>query len=426
MCTIRKVISSSSSTRKVGEDEDLLVEILIRLPGHRSAFRCKPVCRRWNSLISAPYFLRRFVSHHQALSAAESESPVLTVSQVRQLILSFLPSRPQIQSEFSVLDCINDLLLLGFQGRETDQELRRTYLICNPFTKQWVALPLAPVGSSSLGWIVKLVREPFDSLGEDQLFPCQFRVVRIYTPITPPASQAEVDVYIFCSRSGRWTKSVLRLDRELRCVCAYRVVSAHGKLYWLNYLQQLVKWDPSSPAALPTLLDGCEIDQRIRCYGLWVLEGVLHLVCKHWMDVDSILSIWRLEENGRGGSWRKQYEFTFPENVRFIVKNKDGREIEVSDLRFQRVIGLHHERSEVVFLSVFDVPHQESAILSWDMRNKEFKFLAYRDKGIRRFDFQADQLFQPRVTFWPSSIPNHKKWRDTYNGSYNCWFSPSN
>ncbi|CAI0546602.1 unnamed protein product [Linum tenue] len=60
-------------------DDDLLVEILIRLPDPRSAFRCKSICKRWNSLISAPYFSRRFLSHHRALSAAAAAEPPLLI-----------------------------------------------------------------------------------------------------------------------------------------------------------------------------------------------------------------------------------------------------------------------------------------------------------------------------------------------------------
>ncbi|CAL1361853.1 unnamed protein product [Linum trigynum] len=48
------------------EDDDLLLEILIRLPDPITAWRCKPVCKHWNSLVSTRYFKRRFVSHHQS------------------------------------------------------------------------------------------------------------------------------------------------------------------------------------------------------------------------------------------------------------------------------------------------------------------------------------------------------------------------
>ncbi|CAI0546394.1 unnamed protein product [Linum tenue] len=93
--------------------DDLLGEILIRLPDTKSAFRCKPVCKRWRSLISSPSFSRRFVSHHQSTGEARTSASSYGRRQ-----------RPAIDKNCS--------------------ELGRTYVLCNPFTKQWMALPLAP------------------------------------------------------------------------------------------------------------------------------------------------------------------------------------------------------------------------------------------------------------------------------------------
>ncbi|CAI0403643.1 unnamed protein product [Linum tenue] len=86
----RKPITSTSSLfSKL--DVDLLLEVLIRLPDPRSAVRCKPVCKLWNSLLPAPYFSPRFLSHHPISFAGEPKPPPLTPSELRELILSFLP-----------------------------------------------------------------------------------------------------------------------------------------------------------------------------------------------------------------------------------------------------------------------------------------------------------------------------------------------
>ncbi|CAI0546945.1 unnamed protein product [Linum tenue] len=355
----------SSIISTLGVDEDLLVEILIRLPGPKSVFRCKSVSRRWNALISAPYFSRRFVSHHRTPSpanAGESEQPVLIISHVRQLISSFLPFPHGTESKFSVLDSVKDLLLIGFWGPETtEQELRRTHLICNPFTKQWVALPLAPKMAARLSrdrWIVKLVLEPFNSSSSSA--PREFRVVRMYNPMR--GGPAKVDVYTFCSRSGRWTKSVLRLDADLRCwIADHRVVSTNGKLYWLNSMRGVVvKWDPPfcqldygmvGTARFPVLLEGCELDSQITsCYGLWVSEDDggdhVHMVCNERMgSMGSMMSVWRLveDEKGGGGCWRKQYEVAWSNSLSCARKYRDGNgsemeiEIEMLDLVFTTV-----------------------------------------------------------------------------------------
>ncbi|KAM0834922.1 hypothetical protein ACQ4PT_063272 [Festuca glaucescens] len=47
------------------EDDDLLREILIRLPPQPSSLpRASAVCKRWRRLVSDPSFFRRFRLHH--------------------------------------------------------------------------------------------------------------------------------------------------------------------------------------------------------------------------------------------------------------------------------------------------------------------------------------------------------------------------
>ncbi|CAI0546957.1 unnamed protein product [Linum tenue] len=413
----------SSIISTLGVDDDLLVEILIRLPGPKSAFRCKSVCRRWNALISAPYFSRRFVSHHQSLSpaaaaaAVEFEQPVLTPSQVRPLISSFLPFPDGTEFEFSVLDSVNDLLLLGFWGKDpTEQELRRTHLVCNPFTKQWVALPLAPkmaVRLSHYRWIVKLVREPFDSSHE---LPRGFRVVRMYDPMREGA--AKVDVYMFCSRSGRWTKSVLRLEPDLRCWTNdhehhRRVVSTNGKLYWLNDKGGVVKWDPFCQddygTRFPMLLEGCKLDSESTCYGPWVSEGAVHIVCRK--SSYAVLSVWRLMEEGKGGCWSKLYDFSWSNNLscRFGSVVLLGYRLYPQNSGI--VVGLHPQKSGIVFLLGYRLKDSKPIILSLNFRDREFEFVTHQATD-------ADKMIQPTVPFWPSLIA---MLQNPYNGSYDCW-----
>ncbi|KAK1629160.1 hypothetical protein QYE76_003475 [Lolium multiflorum] len=57
---------SPSSRAPALEDENLLQEILLRLPPQPSSLpRASLVCRRWRSTLSDPKFLRRFRKHHR-------------------------------------------------------------------------------------------------------------------------------------------------------------------------------------------------------------------------------------------------------------------------------------------------------------------------------------------------------------------------
>ncbi|CAI0412470.1 unnamed protein product [Linum tenue] len=114
------------------------MEILIRLPDPRSACRCKIVCQLWRSVISDASFNRRFVSHRQ----------IMTPGDLKSVVLSFLPPMPngvKDRDALRVLHCDKDLVLCGFWDKACDDgEYSRSYLVCNPFTKQWHGLPLAP------------------------------------------------------------------------------------------------------------------------------------------------------------------------------------------------------------------------------------------------------------------------------------------
>ncbi|CAL1365842.1 unnamed protein product [Linum trigynum] len=125
--------------------DDLLIEILIRLPSPKFACRISTVCKRWSSLISSPRFNRSFVSHHESIN--ELHPPLVLSSEDQQSIIQGFVPMPSVDHElrFAVLDSFQDLLLCGFQMPEDlDDEFRRSYFVCNPFTKQWIALPLAP------------------------------------------------------------------------------------------------------------------------------------------------------------------------------------------------------------------------------------------------------------------------------------------
>ncbi|CAI0466291.1 unnamed protein product [Linum tenue] len=426
----RKLISSSSSISKL-EANDLLVEILIRLPDPRSAVRCKSICKGWNSVISAPDFSRRLASHHRSLSAAnnESEQPVLTPAEVRQLILSFLPFPDDAGSKFLVLDSIKDLLLLGFWGNETCQELRRTHLVCNPFTKQWISLPLPPKMAARphrYRWTVKLVCKPFISLGEeDQVFPGRFQVVRMYTPLS---LYAKVEVYMFCSRSGRWARFVLDHDHHsLRCFSPDHVALNNGKLYWANSWKRFVKWDPFSldhNSTLPIVIDGPKFSGRLS--GPWTSAGALHVTCTRWERSNESpsswidLSVWRLEEEEHGGGWRKQNEVTNLEGVCKITSNSETKVLD--HLRFQDVVGMHPDKPGIVFLSAFGAAdHYKEVVVFYDFGKNKLEFLAYEE--VQSYYTYLNPVVQPRVTFWPSMIPNYKMLQRGYNGSYNCWLS---
>ncbi|CAL1400349.1 unnamed protein product [Linum trigynum] len=195
---------------------DLLIEILIRLPNPRSSCQCKAVCKLWRSLITDPSFSLRFISHHQS---RYQPAAVFLPSHKPQSILSFLPMPDEARPDLRAFDCFKDLLLCGFA--DLFGELGRSYLVCNPFTKQWIALPLAPEKPKGghFGSAVVLVCQPRTSssskynrlqqLGvepEPEPEPAfvyseyRFRVVCLFQ------CGDYMMLQVFCSESRKWTK----------------------------------------------------------------------------------------------------------------------------------------------------------------------------------------------------------------------------
>ncbi|KAE8767061.1 putative F-box protein [Hordeum vulgare] len=129
-----------SSSAAPLEDENLLPEILLRLPPQPSSLpRASLVCKRWRSVASDPGFLRRFRIHHR-------RSPPLLgcfVQDDEHHAISFLPTseppnrvppgRFSLQfkpgSRFTLLDCRHGLVLVVMS-----HEMRHQFVVWDPVT----------------------------------------------------------------------------------------------------------------------------------------------------------------------------------------------------------------------------------------------------------------------------------------------------
>ncbi|CAI0546620.1 unnamed protein product [Linum tenue] len=428
-CLSAAMAFQNSSIVELGDD--LLAEVLIRLPGPRSAFRSKSVCKRWNSLISAPCFSRRFVSHHRKIGPAaaggEPDPPFLTPSKLREWILTFLPLPIADRSRLSVLDCFEDLLLLGFRWTAAaDDELRRTLLVCNPFVKQWVALPPLPVQSSPIWSYAKLVREPCNSIalhsdddnggrgGEAITHHSdrRFRVVRLYQlgdHRQTASSNSTLDV--FCSESGEWTRvALLDIFGEFGPHRNFDV-SLNGKLYWANKPAQVVEWNPfrlQDPARRTTMDDAAPFPDSMS-YSLTASQGALHMILQSDWKKPEGMSLWRLEEGeGEGRSWRKLYEVSDDdaddESESIIPYDGGGG---CSRPQFFTVVGHHPDKSEVFFLRCREM--SQDRVYACNLRTKEAELLSDQEE----LNFDSTMFHQPRVHLWTTQIPNYVKLRGT-------------
>ncbi|CAI0546825.1 unnamed protein product [Linum tenue] len=393
--------------------DDLLVQILIRLPDPRPACRCKSVCKRWNSLISTPSFNRRFVHHHRSSNhhLPLPDDPNELQSTIRRL--GFLP-RAYVLNDLRVLDCFKDLVLCGFWDLYNNNDIPgRSYLICNPFTKQWVALPLAP--KKRIGYeqaVARLVCEPRNPkklyLGDNDepafvySSEYRFRVVCIYQV----GSSTELD--LFFSETWKWRREVLSLRDCVRSGNKSVVSSScNGELFWsyhkLEDLKQLGRVHYSVAAFDPFRFDAGRRPASIDvsafaakpCWVISVSQGALHVIAFEGRGAGEVvgwrLSVWRLEEDRR--SWRKLCEG--------LVSKKTTRCGKYRVERCDVELCLHPSKPGVVLFNWLDGDRDANAILSWDLRRKEVELFAELEggPGVCRF-----MVFQPRVHCWPTSI----------------------
>ncbi|KAJ1274268.1 hypothetical protein BS78_05G049500 [Paspalum vaginatum] len=129
-----------------GLPEDAILEILARVPAqsiHR--FRC--VSRRWRDLIADPLHRRRLPQNLEGFFFSDAESFFVVVmpgipAPLFDRRFSFLTKLPG-NGDIRLLHSYNGLLLFGHGAldRGADGELGRGYVVCNPATEQWVAVP---------------------------------------------------------------------------------------------------------------------------------------------------------------------------------------------------------------------------------------------------------------------------------------------
>ncbi|CAI0396194.1 unnamed protein product [Linum tenue] len=174
----------------------LLLEVFGCLP-LTDAFRCRSVCKLWLSCLDR--------DHKTLKQVVEGSS--------------------------------NGLLLCS-----PNDYSRRLYYICNPLTKQWLALPRSPPRRRHHYVQVGFICDPFYHVqydGEDGSVTLndRFGVKVVRLPFflgNEEGSPIEMEVEIFSSQTGCWTTSTVMLPKRLR-FDEYNpqiAIPHNGRLYW--------------------------------------------------------------------------------------------------------------------------------------------------------------------------------------------------
>ncbi|CAL1409662.1 unnamed protein product [Linum trigynum] len=411
-----------TTINKLGDD--LLVEILIRgLPNPRSACSSKLVCKRWSSLISGPRFNRRFVSRGRETNPPMPDDPL----ELLGIIRGFLPPMPHgVVDTLRVLDCNKDLVLCGFWdlGEDYEKDERsRSYLVCNPFTKQWIALPLAPRKPcrGSYREQAGLVCEPSIShkldLGDDDgeafvYFEYRFRVVRTYIDVFVGS---KIDV--FCSETGEWAKEALVCRNEF---ILQSLVSCNEELFWAYDKDPdvrkfwVARFNPFRLDMPPASIDPPALFSVERKWSVYVSQGALHFLLLENETIPVRFTVWRLEEEEGDDQyrWGKQFERSLSETSKCCDYDIVGDGC--------RPLGLHPHKPEIAFFRC-NAGKNKNAILCYDDSAREAELKVFGElAGLP--DGHGLRVFQPRVCCWPTPIPRYRELQGVYDGSYSFWF----
>ncbi|CAN0896316.1 F-box protein At5g49610 [Linum grandiflorum] len=228
----------------------LLVEVLARLP-LRNVFQCKSVCKLWLSCIQDSCFVTRFVEWNEGKNDDLQQKQVIsfpvapnldemlliqpscsipvTASQVSLEFLPFfaewVPPPKGILNYRKFVSASNNGLLVCSPKNSAQ------YYICNPLTRQWLALPLAPPtqrGAFGVGFIC-----------DDSRFG--LNLVRLL--ISRYGNPTQISAELFSSKTG-WSTLVLPDDIVSDLCVQCPPVSYKGKIHWLLTDRNFMIYDP--------------------------------------------------------------------------------------------------------------------------------------------------------------------------------------
>ncbi|PON54877.1 F-box domain containing protein [Trema orientale] len=271
--------------------DDLLFEILIRLPNPRSLIQCGAVCKRWFSLVSrSEYFIRTFNHHHRhqrrrrrQIKSPNSRGAYCTYSGLpavhylkRHKCYEFFseesrilhrghngqqqqqPSPPGGGGGGGYLDFLGSWVEEGFPFiRSSFHDLllvdrtRKDFYICNPLTRQCVALPEAPTYPEAADRIYRsgfACEAKCDESHNSYDHYCNCSVKYSVVVVSTDDYELEYRGSIFSSETGEWSTSTFQFPVRLY-IWHCTPVGCGGIIYWPygpSDFRGIVAFDPSS------------------------------------------------------------------------------------------------------------------------------------------------------------------------------------
>ncbi|CAK7339005.1 unnamed protein product [Dovyalis caffra] len=335
----KEVKSNLSSAAIIGGNQDILTEILLRIPA-KSLFKFKCVSKQWLSVISDPKFCLSHTRHKLSryptpnallLKNQYSSSPEFQVVPLKDAtkvpFLDYL-NVPRIKIERScngLLLCSSASFLktgerlkneLGVEGVPVPpanlvdhssyvingDDLGRRYFICNPTTREFKRLPfpsyilIPELLLPHYPWLFY----PWIFLAFDPMKSPYYKIILLRM-----MSKTEIGIDVYSSKTESWTRAPTLFERPLR-MFSYDGIFCNGAIYWYSKAATSVYFDVDSETvkkiAMPPMLKDMPLT-HISYFG--ESRGHLNLVGFNNFSNLSELYVWEMPPNHCG--WLLRY-----------------------------------------------------------------------------------------------------------------------
>ncbi|XP_021283295.1 F-box protein At5g07610-like [Herrania umbratica] len=226
-----------SSAETIAHNQDLLTQILIRIPP-KPLFKLKSVSKRWLSLISTIQFCHSHSLYRQNQGFLTPTALFLGIGNYYRLPfgLPVLPFNPETQvpvldfivdPQFKILQSCNGLLL-GQCYYKSDEGLR--YFICNPSTHKFriISFPVSQLGSLRA---VNLAHDPIKSP--------YYKIICVRKLLSP---SNRFVIYIYSSKSDAWDASWISFQANEYIRFDYAVF-CNGVIHWNSNGRKSLRFD---------------------------------------------------------------------------------------------------------------------------------------------------------------------------------------
>ncbi|XP_034570888.1 F-box protein At5g07610 [Setaria viridis] len=347
--------------------DDLIVEILSRLPA-KSICRFKCVSWHWYNLITRPEHRKKIP---QTLSGffyptcrLGQENDVLTFPDFVDIMgeeeLPFSDPPLSFLTGYRLIDpkiCCNGLLLcLCWKVSPSD---KANYVVCNPATEKWVALPESNHDSDACAHY----------LGFDPAASSHFHVFQLLEEDEDYGYTVRVNISIYSSERGAWSHKGNIWSSELK-VDDSKGVFLNGMLHLMIYDFKILAVDTEGKTwrTIP-LLETMRVENPFGAPLSFIGQSQGRLYYINMRDVNtSILLVWILEDYD-SGEWICKYSISASQ-----LFGKKG-------LRFEQdyfFIGIHPDCNLIYF-----VLRCEDMLMSYDMYHGKVSVICSLKEHLR-------------------------------------------